>query len=58
MYFAGSREEMDLARARHRAPILETFLRGLEEDTRVAVLREMQETLREHYTGVLAIFEA
>ena len=42
--------------AKHRAPKLESYLRGLDNGTRAALLRELQGTLRELYSHVLRAF--
>ena len=42
--------------ARHRAPKLERYLRGLDNSTRAALLRELQGTLRDLYSDVLRAF--
>jgi len=47
-----------LAQARHRAPKLEVFLRGLEDRTREVLLREMKGMLRELYAAMLRVFGA
>jgi len=39
--------------ARHRAPKLESYLRGLDSSTRAALLRELAGTLRDLYSDVL-----
>ena len=47
---------MLLRQALHRAPTLQTFLRGLDGETRASLLREMQGALRGLYSGVLRAF--
>ena len=42
--------------ARHRAPMLERYLRGLDDSTRAALLRELAGTLRDLYSDVLRAF--
>jgi hypothetical protein len=42
--------------ARHRAPKLERYLRGFDDSTRAALLRELAGTLRDLYSDVLLAF--
>jgi hypothetical protein len=42
--------------ARHRAPKLARYLRGLDSITCAALLRELQGTLRDLYSNVLREF--
>ncbi|KAJ1471677.1 hypothetical protein T484DRAFT_3500749 [Baffinella frigidus] len=57
VYYPGTHQEFARAQARHRAPQLERYLRGLDsESTRAALLRELQATLQELYPDVLRAF--
>jgi hypothetical protein len=48
--------DVSFLQAKHRAPKLESYLRGLDNGTRAALLRELQGTLRELYSHVLRVF--
>ena len=47
---------VSLRQAQHRAPTLQTYLRGLDGETRAALLRELKGTLGELYPQVLLVF--